>query len=148
MKKFWFVLLLIFPLFLFSQTYVSMWLPDIFSMKSDELSALVTSKNSQVKMSDKEIAEVIKIINERKEEYLSLSEKSKKSIPVDANGKPIGKADPELIRAREAVSSEVATSIYEFLGEKRFIQLKRTLMDEHERRNMEGLKKAMKNKKK
>jgi len=148
MKKFWFVLFLIFPLFLFSQTYVSMWLPDIFSMKSDELSALVTSKNSQVKMSDKEIAEVIKIINERKEEYLSLSEKSKKSIPVDANGKPIGKADPELIRAREAVSSEVATSIYEFLGEKRFIQLKRTLMDEHERRNMEGLKKAMKNKKK
>ncbi|MCE5321109.1 MAG: hypothetical protein LLF93_08440 [Bacteroidales bacterium] len=99
-------------------------------------------------MTDKEIVEVIRIINERKEEYLSLSEKVKKSIPHDANGKPTGKADPELIRAREAVSSEVATSVYEFLGEKRYMQLDKTLMNEYARKNSEALNKALKNKKK
>jgi len=148
MKKFCLVLFLIFPLALFSQSYGPLSLVGIFSTKGDDLRTVITSKNSLVKMTDKEIVEVIKIINERKEEYLSLSEKVKKSIPHDANGKPTGKADPELIRAREAVSSEVATSVYEFLGEKRYTQLDKTLMNEYARKNSEALKKALKNKKK
>jgi len=149
MKKFCLFLFLIFPVVaLFSQSHENLRLVGIFSMEGDELRVLVTSKNSQVKMSDKEIAEVIKIINERKEEYLTLNEKARKSSPVDANGKPAGKADPELIRARDAVGNEVYTSIYEILGEKRFIQFKRTLMNENERKNSEGLNKALKNKKK
>jgi len=149
MKKFCLFLFLIFPVgALFSQSHENLRLVGIFSMEGDELRVLVTSKNSQVKMSDKEIVEITKIINERKEEHLTLRERVKKSIPVDVNGRPTGKADPQLIRARDAVVNDVSTSIYDFLGEKRFIQLKRTLMDEHERRNMEGLKKAMENKKK
>ena len=148
MKKFWFVLFLIFPLSLFSQSYGPLSLVGIFSTKGDDLRTVITSKNSLVKMTDKEIVEVIKIINERKEEYLSLSDKVKKSVPHDANGKPTGKADPELIRAREAVSSEVATSVYEFLGEKRYMQLDKTLMNEYARKNSEALNKALKNKKK
>ena len=148
MKKIWFVLFLIFPLALFSQSYGPLSLVGIFSTKGDDLRTVITSKNSLVKMTDKEIVEVIKIINERKEEYLSLSDKVKKSVPHDANGKPTGKADPELIRAREAVSSEVATSVYEFLGEKRYMQLDKTLMNEYARKNSEALKKALKNKKK
>jgi len=148
MKKFYLVLFLIFPLALFSQSYGSLSLVGIFSTKGDDLRTVITSKNSLVKMTDKEIVEVIRIINERKEEYLSLSEKVKKSIPHDANGKPTGKADPELIRAREAVSSEVATSVYEFLGEKRYMQLDKTLMNEYARKNSEALNKALKNKKK
>jgi len=148
MKKFYLVLFLIFPLALVSQSYGSLSLVGIFSTKGDDLRTVITSKNSLVKMTDKEIVEVIRIINERKEEYLSLSEKVKKSIPHDANGKPTGKADPELIRAREAVSSEVATSVYEFLGEKRYMQLDKTLMNEYARKNSEALNKALKNKKK
>lgn len=148
MKKIWFVLFLIFPLALFSQSYGPLSLVGIFSTKGDDLRTVITSKNSLVKMTDKEIVEVIKIINERKEEYLSLSDKVKKSVPHDANGKPTGKADPELIRAREAVSSEVATSVYEFLGEKRYMQLDKTLMNEYARKKSEALNKALKNKKK
>lgn len=148
MKRFYLVLFLIFPLALVSQSYGSLSLVGIFSTKGDDLRTVITSKNSLVKMTDKEIVEVIRIINERKEEYLSLSEKVKKSIPHDANGKPTGKADPELIRAREAVSSEVATSVYEFLGEKRYMQLDKTLMNEYARKNSEALNKALKNKKK
>lgn len=98
-------------------------------------------------MSDKEIVEVIRIISERKEEYLALSEKSKRSIPFNANGKPTGKADPEIVRAREAVGNEVATSIYELLGEKRYVQFDKTLIDENARRGSERLKNAMKNNK-
>jgi hypothetical protein len=148
MKKFWLVLFLVFPLALFSQTYGSLRLPDVFLMKGDDLRALVTSKNSQVKLSNKEIVEINKLINERREEFLALNESSKKSIKFDANGMPIGKADPELLRAREAVSNDVSTSIYEILGEKRFTQFKKTLIDENARKNSEGLNKAMKNKKK
>jgi hypothetical protein len=148
MKKFCLVLFLIFPLALFSQTYVIQRPPLLFSLSNNELKTVITSKNSLVKMSDQEIVEIIRIINERKEEYFSLIEKVKKSIPHDANGKPTGKADPELIRAREAVSSEVATSVYEFLGEKRYMQLDKTLMNEYARKNSEALNKALKNKKK
>ncbi len=148
MKKIWFVLFLIFPLALVSQSYVPQRPPLLFTLNGNELKTVLTSKNSLVKMSEKEIVEVIRIINERKEEYLSLSEKSKKSIPVDANGKATGKADPEIVIAREAVGNEVATSIYEFLGEKRYTQLDKTLIDENARRGSERLSKALKNKKK
>lgn len=149
MKKFYFILFfLFFSLSLFSQAYVIQRPPLLFSLNNDDFRTVLTSKSSLVKMSDEEIAEISNIINERKEEYLSISEKTKKSIPFDANGKPTGKADPELLRAREAVGNEVATSIYEFLGEKRYIQFDKTLMNENERRNSEGLKKALKNKNK
>jgi len=117
-------------------------------MKGDDLRTVVTSKNSLVKMSDKEIVEITKIINERIEEYLTLRERVNKSIPVDVNGRPTGKADPQLIRARDAVVYDVSTSIYEYLGEKKYKQLDKTLMNENERKNSEGLKNAMKNKKK
>lgn len=148
MKKFWFVLFLIFSLALFSQSYVPQKPPLLFSLNNNDLRTVLTSKSSLVKMSDKEIVEITKIINERKEEYLTLNEKARKSVPIDANGKPTGKADTELLRAREAVGSEVASSIYEILGEKRYIQFDRTLINESARRNSEGLKIALKNKNK
>ena len=148
MKKIWFVLFLIFPLALVSQSYVPQRPPLLFTLNGNELKTVLTSKNSLVKMSEKEIVEVNKIINERREEYLTSCEKLKKSVPHDANGKPTGKADPEILRELEAISSDVCNSIYEILGEKRYEQFDRTLMNESARRNMEGLKKALKNKKK
>ena len=149
MKKFCLFLFLIFPVVaLFSQSHENLRLVGIFSMKGDDLRTVVTSKNSLVKMSDKEIVEITKIINERIEEYLTLRERVNKSIPVDVNGRPAGKADPQLIRARDAVVYDVSTSIYEYLGEKKYKQLDKTLMNENERKNSEGLKNAMKNKKK
>ena len=148
MKKIILILFLIFHIAsLFSQSYVPQRPPLLFSLNNNDLRAVLTSKNSRVKMSDKEIVEVIRIISERKEEYLALSEKSKRSIPFNANGKPTGKADPEIVRAREAVGNEVATSIYELLGEKRYVQFDKTLIDENARRGSERLKNAMKNNK-
>ncbi|MBP1671747.1 MAG: hypothetical protein H6Q22_1319 [Bacteroidetes bacterium] len=99
-------------------------------------------------MSDKEIVEIDKIISQRKEEFYILKEKGKKSIPYGENGLPIGKVDPEIKRESNTLTDEVCTSIYKILGEKRYEQFDRTLMNESARRNMERMNKAMKNKKK
>jgi len=148
MKKFCLVLFLIFPLALFSQSYVPQKPPLLFSLNINDLRTIFTSKNSLVKMSDKEIVEIDKIISQRKEEFYILKEKGKKSIPYGENGLPIGKVDPEIKRESNTLTDEVCTSIYKILGEKRYEQFDRTLMNESARRNMERMNKAMKNKKK
>ncbi len=148
MKNLFFILFLIFPFTLFSQESVINNLPLIFSLNSDELRTLVTAKTSQIKMSDEEIIKISKIIEGRKEEYFKLVEQVKKSLPRNSNGKIIGKADPQKMQEREAVINEVSTSIFDFLGEKRFRQFHRTLVYEVMRRNEEGFKNALKNKKK
>lgn len=147
MKKICFILFLILPLSLFSQNDGPRRLALIFSLKSDEFKALVTSPKSQIKISNEVIGKISEIIEGKKEEYFIIVDKCKKSVTYDENGKPIGKADPELLRERGSVENEVCTSIYEILGEKRYRQLSRTLIDEAERRNAERLSNAMKNKK-
>lgn len=95
-------------------------------------------------MSDEEIISISKIIDGKKEEYLKLADQVRKSVPLDANGKPIGKADPELKRERETLYNEVCTSIYKIFGEKRYRQFYMTLINEYDRQNMERSKNAMK----
>jgi hypothetical protein len=148
MKKLFFILFLIFPLVLFSQEDGSRRLPLVFSLSGDELKTLITSKASRVKMSDEEIIKISKIIDGEKSEYFKLVDKVKKSIPFGANGRPIGKADSEVNRQLRTLSNEVCTSIYNILGDKRYRQFNRTLIDESERQNNERLRNAMKNRKK
>jgi hypothetical protein len=148
MKNLFFILFLIFPFTLFSQESEVHNLPLIFSLKSDELRTLVMSKSTQIKMSDEEIDKLSKIIDEKKEEYFKLVDQVKKSVPVDLTGRPVGKADPELRRERDALYNEVCTSIYKIFNEKRYKQLYITLVNEYERRNMERLKNAGKSNKK
>ncbi len=148
MKKILVILFLMFPLAIFSQESVIHKLPLIFSLNSDELRTLVTAKTSRIKMSDEEIVKISKIIDEKKEEYFKLIDQVKKSIPIDLGGRPIGKADPEKMRERDALYNEVCTSIYGIFGEKRYKQFYMTLINEYERRNMERLKNAGKSKKK
>ncbi len=142
MKNFYFILFLIFPFTLFSQESGVHNLPLIFSLSNDELRTLVTSKTSQIKMSEEEIIKISKIIEKRKEEYFRLVSKVKKSVPFDANGKPIGMADPEIKRERDALYNDVCTSIHDIFGEKRYKQLYLTLINEYDRRNTERLKSA------
>jgi len=145
MKKIYFILFLLYPLALLSQEDGPQRLPLIFSLNSDELRTLVTAKTSQIKMSEEDIISISKIIDEKKEEYFKFVDQVKKSLPYDANGKLIGKADPEKIRERETLHKEVCNSIYKILGDKRYKQFNRTLIDESERQNMERLKNAGKN---
>jgi len=63
---------------------------------------------------------------------------------VDASGKPLGKANPEFIAKINAVQREVSTLINVLLGDKRYRQFHRMLIDEAERKNMERLMNAEK----
>jgi hypothetical protein len=98
-------------------------------------------------MSEEEIIRISKIIEGRKEGYFKLVDQVKKSLPRDSNGKIIGKADSQKMQEREAVINEVSTSIFDFLGEKRYRQFHRTLVNEVMRRSEEGLNNARKNNK-
>jgi hypothetical protein len=121
-------------------------LPDIFSYKSEELRALMKTNRSLLKMSDSEIESVIKIVDERKGQYFELNKKATESIPRDATGRPTGKANSELLIKRKIIRDEVSESVCILLGEKRNRQFHRLLIDEKERRTMNALKKAGKNK--
>lgn len=146
-KNIFTILILIFPLSLFSQTSIPEPLVDIFLLEHNRLKTLVSEKNARLKMSEKELSEISKIINERKEEFFILLEKGKKSIPYGENGLPIGKADKEIISKVTALKEEASVLIYEILGEKRYIQFKKMLIDENGRRNSERLKKTANKKK-
>jgi len=147
MKNIFTILLLIFPLSLFSQTSIPEPLVDVFLLEQNRLRTLVSEKNTRLKMSEKEISEISTIINERKDEFFILIEKGKKSIPYDENGLPIGKADKEIMSKINALKEEASVLIYEILGEKRYIQFKKMLIDENGRRNSERLKKTANKKK-
>ena len=142
MKKIFF-LLLIFPLTLFSQTHEITSLPNIFTYKGEELRTILKANQSIVKISDVEINAIIKTLDGRKEEKNKLIDKIQKSIPVDKDGKPIGKANPEFIGQYNAIVTEVSDSILELLGEKRFRQFRRLIIDDQEKKNAESVRKAL-----
>lgn len=146
-KNIFTILILIFPLSLFSQTSIPEPLVDVFLLEHNRLQTLVSEKNARLKMSEKEISEVSKVINERKEEFFILLEKGKKSIPYGENGLPIGKADKEIMSKVTALKEEACVLIYEILGEKRYIQFNKMLIDENGRRSSERLKKTANKKK-
>ena len=146
MKKIFLTLFLITPLVLFPQPEVTNKLVNIFSYKNDELRELINSRPYLLKISKEEIDSIYKIINDRRGLFFELRDKARASIPVDATGKPLGKANPELIAERDAVPTEVASLIYALLGDKRYRQLHRILIDEYERSNMEKLMNAGKRK--
>lgn len=148
MKKILFFLFLTLPFILLAQQESPGRLYGLILMDDNEFRTLVNSKRSQVKITDNEIVEIIKIVNSRKEEYFTLYELSKKSIPYGPNGLPIGKSDPELRKKKEILFNEIHTAIYKILGDNRYNLLRRTLMDENARKNSENLQKAAKSRKK
>ena len=117
-------------------------------MDDNEFRTLVNSKRSQVKMSENEISEILKIVNARKEEFFRLKEEGKKTIPYGPNGLPIGKVDPVIRQKVNNIEYEIRNAVYELLGDHRYNLLRRTLIDENARKNSEGLQKAAKNRKK
>jgi len=137
-------LYLLIPLNLFAQQENPGKLYGLFTIGDDGLRTLVNSNRSQVKLSEKEINEIIQIINSRKKEFISLNDQANKSIPYGPNGYPIGKADPVLLDKIENIYNEIQTSIYNILGEKRYNLLRRTLIDEAERKNSSRMKKSLK----
>lgn len=136
-------LFLIFPLSLFSQIDGNSNLPNILSYKSEELRVLITDHQSMLKISDVDIESIIKIIDDRIEEYLETISKAKKSVPRDVNGRPIGKADANLLLKIEEIDTEVSTSIHKILGEKKFRQFRRLIIDDQEKKNAESVRKAL-----
>jgi len=142
MKKTVFILFLITPLVLFSQPEVANKLANIFSYKNDELRELINSKPYLLKISKEEIDSIYKIISDRRNLFFELRDKVRASIPADESGKPLGKANPEFIAKINAVQREVSTLINALLGDKRYRQFHRMLIDEAERKNMERLMNA------
>jgi hypothetical protein len=143
MKKIIFILFLVFPLALFCQTQELTSLHNIFTYKGEELRILIKTHQSMVKINDVEIDAIAKIIDERTEEKSKLIDKIHKSVPVDKNGKPIGKANTEFINQYNAILEEISDSILELLGDKRFRQFRRLIIDDQEKKNAELVKKAL-----
>ena len=148
MKKILFFLFLTLPLILLAQQESPGRLYGLFIMDDNEFRTLVNSKRSQVKMSENEISEILKIVNARKEEFFRLKEEGKKTIPYGPNGLPIGKVDPVIRQKVNNIEYEIRNAVYELLGDHRYNLLRRTLIDENARKNSEGLQKAAKNRKK
>lgn len=154
MKKNILIFLLIFSYTLVqSQRYEFKAPPLLFSLDLKEFRSVLSSKYSYSKLTDNEIVEIVKIIDKRRDEYLTLRYKVRNSnldengkLLIGTNGKPV-KADPELISARDAISQEVVDSIYEFLGEKRYRQFEKTLFNEYAMRSNSVMEKALKKKK-
>lgn len=147
MKKVIVILILIFPLSLTAQTYIEKILPGIFSFKNDELRSLILSKDSMVKMSNKEIDMIINEISERRDNYFETINKIHKSIPRDSNGKIIGKADIELRNELSEQNAEIYDSVSKIIGQKRCRQFVRTLIYEEERKSSERRKNYLQTKK-
>ncbi|PKP42639.1 MAG: hypothetical protein CVT93_04250 [Bacteroidetes bacterium HGW-Bacteroidetes-10] len=147
MKKILLFLFLTLPFILLAQQENPGTLYGVFSMDDNEFRSLVSSKRSQVKMSENEITEICRIIGNKKAEYFMLNEKANQSIKYGANGLPIGKADPEIMRDLRIVKNMVYDSIYKILGEEKYELLRRTLIDENGRRSSERLKKTANKKK-
>jgi len=148
MKKILLLLFLTLPLILLAQQESPGTLYNLFSMDDNEFRTLVNSKRSHVKMAENEISEICRIIGDKKAEYFILNEKANQSIKYGANGLPIGKADPGIMRDLQIVKNMVYDSIYKILGEEKYELLRRTLIDETGRKNSEGLQKAAKSRKK
>lgn len=142
MKKILLFLFLTLPLILLAQQESPGRLYGLIVMDDNEFRTLVNSKRSQVKMSENEISEIRKIVNVRKEEFLRLKEEGKKTIPYGPNGLPIGKVDPVIREKVSNIEYEIHNAVYEILGDHRYNLLRRTLIDENERKNSERLQKS------
>lgn len=147
MKNIITVLALFFSITLFSQTFAPENMVNQFTLDSAKFTSIVTHKDSRIKLSEKEIAIICKIIGERQEEYFRIIEEYNKTIPYGENGLPTGKGDMELFNKKKNIKYEVCMSVCEFLGYERSRQLHRTLMEAWDRSNAEGLKKALQNRK-
>lgn len=139
MKRSILILFIIFPLTLVSQARPENGFPNIYSIDIVKLKALLDSKQSFVKVSDKEFELITKLINDNRDKHFEIIDKIIKSVPLDENGKPVGKADPKLRAELNEQNTELYNSVNKILGERRCRQFNRTLIYEAERMNSERL---------